>query len=105
MNANFGTQFFSELCRHVEAESSTTCFARAVILRAVELIEDLCLVALANTDASILYLKGNFIFFVSNAERYATLFGILYRVRNEVLLFRLVARTLCIDRQRGFGFQ
>lgn len=79
------TELASQLGSNVEAKASATSFASAVVFAAPEAFEDMCLVALANTNTSVAHSDDNTITLLACTEVDLSFFGVFEGIREEIL--------------------
>lgn len=79
------TELARELGSNVEAKASAASLARAVVFAAPEAFEDVCLVALANANASVAHSDDNAITLLARTEVDLSFFGVFESIREEIL--------------------
>ena len=79
------TELASELGSNVETKASAASFARAVVFAAPEAFEDVCLVTLANANASVAHSDDNAIALLARTEVDLSFFSIFEGIREEIL--------------------
>ena len=79
------TELARELGSNVETKASAASFASAVVFAAPEAFEDVCLVALANANASVAHGDDNAITLLARTEVDLSFFGVFEGIREEIL--------------------
>ena len=79
------TELASELGSNVETKASAASFASAVVFAAPEAFEDVCLVTLANANASVAHSDDNAIALLARTEVDLSFFSIFEGIREEIL--------------------
>ena len=79
------TELASELGSNVEAKAGAASFASAVVFAAPEAFEDVCLVALANANASVAHSDDNAIALLARTEVDLSFLGVFEGIREEIL--------------------
>ena len=79
------TELASQLGCNVEAKASAASFASAVVFAAPEAFEDVCLVTLANANASVAHSDDNAITLLARTEVDLSFFSIFESIREEIL--------------------
>ena len=79
------TELARELGGNVETKASAASFASAIVFAAPEAFEDVCLVALANANASVAHSDDNAITLLARTEVDLSFFGVFEGIREEIL--------------------
>ena len=79
------TELASQLGSNVEAKASAASFASAVVFAAPEAFENVCLVTLANANASVAHSDDNAITLLARTKVDLSFFSIFEGIREEIL--------------------